>query len=142
MNKTKKILIIFSIIFNFASIGWQIYDIVMWFMNPKARTPVFYLVFDFITIFALIAVAVLLIMAIWNNGKLFRARYGYYMTALVISVIMNLFSIATLFLIITMFISDWEWITPEKEKTINVGDNVDVVVKTKEQKIIKQKKIM
>ncbi len=135
MNKTKKILIIFSIIFNFASIGWQIYDIVMWFMNPKARTPVFYLVFDFITIFALIAVAVLLIMAIWNNGKLFRARYGYYMTALVISVIMNLFSIATLFLIITMFISDWEWITPEKEKTINVGDNVDVVVKTKEQKI-------
>ena len=136
MNKTKKILIIFSIIFNFLSIGLQIYNIVMWFMaKPQNRTPVFYLIFDFITIVALVAVAVLLIMAIWKNGTLFRSRYGYYMTALVISVIMNLFSLATLFLIITMFISDWEWIKPEKEKTVNVGDNVDVIVKTKEQKI-------
>lgn len=136
MNKTKKILIILAIIFNFASIGWQIYDIVMWFMaKPQSRTPVFYLVFDFITILALLTIAVLLIMAIWQNGKLFRARYGYYMTALVISIIINLFSISTILLIATMFVSDWEWIKSEKNNTINVGDNVDVIVKTKEQKI-------
>lgn len=136
MNKTKKILIILAIIFNFASIGWQIYDIVMWFMaKPQNRTPVFYLVFDFITILALLTIAVLLIMAIWQNGKLFRARYGYYMTALVISIIINLFSISTILLIATMFVSDWEWIKSEKDNTINVGDNVDVIVKTKEQKI-------
>ncbi len=143
MNRTKKILIIFAIIFNFGSIGLQIYNIVQWFMmKPQSRTPVFYLVFDFITIIALIAVAVLLIMCLWDNGKYFRARYGCYMTALVISIIMNLFSLATIFLISTMFISDWEWTKTKEDKTVNIDKNVDVIFQTKEEKInlLRQKK--
>lgn len=34
-----------------------------------------------------------------------------------------------------MFISDWEWITPKQEKTTNVGGNVEIIEKTKEQQI-------
>ena len=136
MNKTKKILIIFAILFNFASIGWQTYQTVMWFLaEPQNRSAVFYVVFNIITIVALIAIATLLIMSIWGNGKFFRSRYGYYMTALVLSIIMNLFAVSTILLIITMFISDWEWITPKQEKTTNVGGNVEIIEKTKEQQI-------
>ena len=39
-----------------------------------------------------------------------------YMTALVLSIILNLFSVTTVLLVITMFLSDWVWIKPEKDK--------------------------
>lgn len=117
MNKTKFWLILFAIIFSFASIAWDIYDIVIYFtQEPQNRVAVFYLVFYFIDIFALIAVAVLLTMAIWKNGKLFRQRHRYYMIALMISIIVSLFSITSILLIISMFVSDMVWINPDKEK--------------------------
>ncbi len=142
MNTTKKWLIIVAIIFNFIEIGWGIFSIVSWFQtDPAIRSAVFYLVFDFITIACCLAVAVLLIMAIWKNGKLFRQRYGYYMTALVISIIVNLLSVSSVLLIITMFISDWVWIKPEKEKSVKVGDNVEVINETKAEKIARLKKM-
>lgn len=116
MNKTKKILILIAIIFSFVDIGWQIYNIVDFFMTASAlRAPVFYVVLNFITIFAHVAVAVLLIMAIWKNGELFRSRYGLYMSALVLSIIIDLLSITTILLVITMFISDWTWEKPKGE---------------------------
>lgn len=142
MNTTKKWLIIVAIIFNFVDVAWEIYSLVNWFKtDPALRSPVFYVVYDFIVIACCIAVAVLLIMAIWGNGKLFRQRYGYYMTALVISIIVNLLSVSSVLLIITMFISDWVWIKPDKEKSVKVGDNVEVINETKAEKITRLKKM-
>jgi uncharacterized membrane protein len=136
MNKTKKILIIIAIIFNFLGIAYQIYNIVKYFMlEPAVRPALFYCIFYFIDIFAMLTVAILLIMAISKNGKRFRERYGYYMSALVISIIINLFSVSTILLIITMFISDWEWITPKKEKTENNGNVIIIQPENKEKKI-------
>ena len=132
MNSTKKYLIITAIIFCILGIGWDIYDIVMWFMQDSTtRSAIFYLVFMFIEIACNIAVVVLLIMAIWKNGALFRQRYGMYMTALVISIIVNLLSVSTILLIVTMFISDWVWVKPDKDES----DKVDDKNLSKEQKI-------
>ncbi len=142
MNTTKKWLIIVAIIFNFLEIAWDIYAIVDWFkLAPAIRSSVFYLIFAFITIACSIIVIVLLTMAIWGNGKMFRQRYGYYMTALVISIIINLLSVSSILLIITMFISDWVWIKPDKEKTTQVGDNIEVISETKQEKIARLKKL-
>ena len=134
MNRTKFWLILVAIIFSFVSIGWDIYDIVMFFLTePQNRIPVFYCVYYFIEIVALLAVAVLLTMAIWKNGKMFRQRHGYYMTAIVLSIIISLFSVTSILLIISMFISDWVWIKEDKlnnEKVVNISD-------TREEKIAK-----
>ena len=142
MNTTKKWLIIASIICGVLEIGWDIYSIVSWFrLDPTVRSSVFYLVFTFITIASSIAIIVLLIMAIWKNGKLFRIRYGYYMTALVIAIIVKLLSVSTILLVITMFVSDWVWIKPEKGKNVDLGNNVEIIDATKEEKIAKLKKL-
>ena len=120
MNKTKKILILIAAIFSIADVGLSIYDIVTFFMaKPETRPAVFYVVFSFIEIAASVAVAVLLIMSIWKNGTLFRSRYGLYVTALVISIIMNLISITSLLLIITIFLSDWEWVKPKGKRAVD-----------------------
>ena len=119
MNKTKKVLIILAAIFCIAGVGLDIYDIVAFFMSkPDARPAVFYVVFSFIEIVASVAVAILLILAVWKNGTLFRSRYGLYVTAIVISIIMNLFSISTILLIVSMFLSDWEWIKPKEDPIV------------------------
>lgn len=131
MNQTKKVMIIIAIIFSFADTAWNIYDIVKYFMaEPQYRPAVFYVVFMFFELFATIAIGVLLILAIWKNGTLFRQRYGYYMSALIISIILNLFSITSVLLIITMFLSDWVWIKPDKIETIK-----DSASSTKEEQI-------
>ncbi|MBO5021930.1 MAG: hypothetical protein J6C53_00415 [Clostridia bacterium] len=132
MNKTKKYLIITAIIFSFVDIGWQIYNIVQYFLTaPQHRSPVFYVILDFLTIATSLAVAVLLILAIWKNGTLFRYRYGYYMTALMLSIVINLFSVTSILLIITMFISDWVWEKPKEEKEEKVVE----VKQSREEKI-------
>ena len=134
MNKTKFYLILFAIIFSFASIAWDIYDIVIFFMTaPQNRVSLFYLIFYFIDIFALASVAVLLTISIWNKGKHFRARHGYYMASLVISIIVSLFSVTSILLIISMFVSDWVWI---KEDKVDNGTVVNIS-DTKEEKIAK-----
>lgn len=136
MNKTKKTLLILAIIFNFASIGWEIYNIVTYFQtSPASRTSIAYVVFDIIDIVTIIAINVLLIACLWNGGKLFRARYQYYMVAIILSIIVNLISIGTIFLICTMFVSDWEWVKPQKEDSVPVGENAEVITKTREEKI-------
>lgn len=139
MNSTKKWLIITAILFNFVSIGWNIFYIVNWF-KYKASS-VFYLIWYFITIACCIAVIVLLSMAIWRNGKLFRSRYGYYMTALVISIIVNLLSVSSVLLIISMFVSDWVWITPKKYDSKVEIDEKTVVIKNKEEEIARLRKL-
>ena len=135
MNKTKKILIIFAIVFALGDIAWGVYDIVNWFTLPSSdRTVVFYLVFSFIEVAMSIAVVVLLTMAIWGNGKLFKARYGLYMTALMLSLILNLFSLSTIFLIASMFTSNWVWVHEDK---VQAAPNVEIINETKEEKIAK-----
>lgn len=117
MNKTKFILIILAIIFAFGDVGYGIYDVVMYFMTePQNRAPIFYGIYAIIAILVSVAVIVMLIMSIWGNGKLFRQRYGLYMTALMLSVVVNLTSLTTIFLICTMFISDWVWVKPKDEQ--------------------------
>ena len=134
MNKTKFWLILTAIILSFSSIAWDIYDIVMFFLtDPQKRVSKFYLVYYFIEIFALLTVAVLLTISIWNKGKHFRARYRYYMTALVLSIIISLFSVSSILLIISMFVSDWVWTKEDKlndDKVVNISD-------TREEKIAK-----
>lgn len=135
MNKTKKILIIFAIVFALGDIAWGVYDIVNWFTLPSSdRTVVFYLVFSFIEVAMSIAVVVLLTMSIWGNGKLFKARYGLYMTALMLSLILNLFSLSTIFLIASMFTSNWVWVHEDK---VQAAPNVEIINETKEEKIAK-----
>lgn len=136
MNNKKKYLIILSIIFTLASIAYEIYYVVNWFiLEPQYRSSTFYLVFSFLTIASLIAVVVLLTMAIWGNGKYFRQRYGYYMTALVISIIMDTLSVGTILLIVTIFLSDWEWIKPDKDDKVIIDDKTEVITKSREEKI-------
>ena len=118
MNKTKKYLIISAIVFSFLSLALDIYDIVLYFKSYKATAPVFYVVFDFFSLFACLAVAVLLTIAIWGNGKYFRQRYSLYMSALIISIIINLLSISSILLVISMFVSDWVWIKEDKDKNV------------------------
>lgn len=139
MNSTKKWLIITAILFNFVSIGVNIFYIVNWFKYKDSS--VFYLIWYFITIACCIAVIVLLSMAIWRNGKLFRSRYGYYMTALVISIIVNLLSVSSVLLIISMFVSDWVWITPKKDDSKVEIDEKTVVIKNKEEEIARLRKL-
>ena len=57
------------------------------------------------------------------------------MIALFISIIMNLFSLATIFLVSSMFVSDWVWVKPDKDDKVVFDDKVEVITKTKEQKI-------
>ena len=70
-----------------------------------------------------------------NGGKLFRARYSYYMSAIVLSIIMNTISLGTLFLVCTMFVSDWEWVKKDQDDKVVVDDKTEVITQTKEEKI-------
>ena len=117
MNKTKFTLLICAIVAAVAELGWGIYSLVNYFMLGAGK-PLFYTVFYFIELAAQVAVIVLLTMAIWNRGKYFRQRYGLYMTALVISLIITLTSISCILLIVSIFVSDWVWEKP-KEKAPN-----------------------
>ena len=117
MNKTKFWLIISAISAAVAELGWGIYSIINYFLVGPVR-PVFYTVFAFIEIAVQVAVIVLLTLAVWNKGKNFRKRYGCYMTAIVLSLVITLTSISCVLLISTIFISDWVWEKP-KDKAPN-----------------------
>lgn len=117
MNKTKFTLIICAIVAAVAELGWGLYSVINYFLVGPSR-PIFYTVFAFIELATQIAVIVLLTLAIWNKGKNFRKRYGCYMTAIVLSLIITLTSISCILLICTIFISDWVWEKP-KDKAPN-----------------------
>ena len=114
MNNTKKALIITAIILNIINIGFNIYFIVEYFMLPEIeQQPLFYVIFEIFQIIAFIVCTCFLIYSISGNGQLFRKRYGFYLTAVMMALILNLFSPATIILIITMFIPDIVWVKPE-----------------------------
>ena len=57
--------------------------------------------------------------------------------ALIISIIVNLLSISSILLVASMFVSDWVWIKPEKDKNV-----IDVTPEplSKEEKIAELRK--
>ena len=112
-------------------------------MQPaNLRSPIFYYVFDIIQILAYFVCNGLLIFAISAKGLMFRARYGFYMAAVVISLILNLFSIATILLIVTLFLSDMFWVKPDKNPTAFDAPQTEAnSTESKEKKIEKLRKL-
>ena len=103
MNNTKRALIITAIILNILNIGLNIYLIVSYFMLPSIeREPLFYTIFDILQIVAFMISTGFLIYSIAGGGKYFQKRYGFYMTSVMIGLILNLFSASTIILIITL----------------------------------------
>ena len=81
------------------------------------REPLFYTIFEILQAVAFLVSAIFLIYSIADDGKSFQKRYGFYLTSVMIGLILNLFSASTIILIITMFISDMVWIKPEEDKS-------------------------
>lgn len=111
MNKAKFTILLCAIAACVAELGWGIYCIINYFLVGPAR-PIFYTVFAFVELAVQVAVIVLLTFAVWNKGKNFRKRYGCYMSAICLSLIITLTSISCILLIVSIFISDWVWEKP------------------------------
>ncbi len=137
MNKTKKILLIISTIFLFIGIAYDIFYIVSYFQTPVIDRPaIFYLIYEFINLGFMIAVAVMMIYILWGNGKYFRERYRYFVTSLIISICLNLFSVSTILMIISIYFNDSVIFYTNKEKNKNVVDiTPENEMNEKEQKI-------
>lgn len=116
MNKTKRILIICAIVLNFLYAAMDIYFIVRYFMAAGLDGPtLFFLIYDFFGVAGYLVNSGLLWYAIAHKGQLFRQRNNFYMAAVIISVLINLFSVSTILLIITLFLSDWVWVKPQDD---------------------------
>ena len=63
----------------------------------------------------MISVAVMMIYVLWGNGKHFRERYRYFVTSLIISICLNLFSVSTVLMIISIYFNDSVFIMPERK---------------------------
>ena len=137
MNKTKKILLIISTIFLFIGIAYDIFYIVSYFQTPVIDRPaIYYLIYEFINLGFMIAVAVMMIYILWGNGKYFRERYRYFVTSLIISICLNLFSVSTILMIISIYFNDSVIFYTNKEKNKNVVDiTPENEMSEKEQKI-------
>ena len=137
MNKTKKILLIISTIFLFIGIAYDIFYIVSYFQTPVIDRPaIFYLIYEFINLGFMIAVAVMMIYILWGNGKYFRERYRYFVTSLIISICLNLFSVSTILMIISIYFNDSIFIFNKENKDKNVVDiTPENNLSEKEQKI-------
>lgn len=136
MNNTKKTLIIAAIVLNFLTIGVELFFAISGLLKPYyQRAALFYYIFDFIQIAAYLVCNGLLIYSIAGKGQMFRQRYGFYMSAVIISLILNLLSVATILLIISLFTSDLVWVKPEKENVVTVTPE------SKEKKIEKLRKL-
>lgn len=119
MNKTKRGLIIAAIVMNFLSIALNVYITVRGILtlieNPYEALVWAYVIYQILGVFAYIATAGLLIYSIADKGLHFRQRNGYYMSAVILSVFLNLFSVSSVLLLITLFMSDWVWVKPQDD---------------------------
>ncbi len=119
MNGTKRGLIIAAIVMNFLSIALNVYlainGILILIDNPYEALIWMYVIYEILGVFAYVVTAGLLIYSIADHGLHFRQRNGYYMTAVILSLFLNLFSISSMLLIITMFLSDWVWVKPQDD---------------------------
>ena len=137
MNTTKRALIITAIVLNFLSVGLYLYFAISEFLlPPHERIPLYFIIYYFIEIATYLVCNVLLIYSIAGKGLMFRSRQGFYMAGVVISIILGLFSVATILLIISLFISDLVWVKPEKEKKEKKPKEID-----KEKEIARLRKL-
>ncbi len=141
MNKTKKWLLIFATIFLLLGIAYDIFYIVTYFQTPSAYRPaVFYIVWEFISLAFMISVLVMMIYVLWGNGKYFKERYRYFVTSLIISICLNLFSVSTILMIISIYFNDSIFIFNKEDKNV-----VDITPENnyseKEQKIQQLRKM-
>ena len=113
MNNTKRGLLIAVIVLNFLNAALDIYFIVRAFLaGVYTQGTIANLVFDFLEVVGLLTSAGLLIYAISNGGRFFRERNTYYMSAVIISLCSSMFTISSILLLITLFISDIVWVKP------------------------------
>ncbi len=143
MNSTKRNLIIVVIVLNFLSIALNTYlmsnGILAIIKDPYNAYLWFYTIYEGLGVLAYIATAGLLIYSIKDGGRFFRTRSGYYMTAVVITFILNIFSVSSILLGITLFMNDIVWVKPtddvyfEKEKPSQ--ENSSYSQREKERKI-------
>lgn len=123
MNKTKRILIICAIVLNFLYAALNIFFIVRYFMAAGFEgATLFFLIYDFFGVAGFLINSGLLWYAIAHKGQLFRQRNNFYMAAVIISVLIDLFSVATILLIITLFLSDWVWVKPQDDEYFSGKD--------------------
>ena len=114
MNNTKKWLLIFATIFMLAGIGYDIFYVVTFFQTPAAHRPaLFYVIYEIIAIVFLL-----------TNGKHFRERYRYFVTSLIISICLNLFSVSTILMIISIYFNDSVFVFPDKKQAKPQDKNV------------------
>ncbi len=113
MNNTKKGLLIAVIVLNFLNAALDIYLIVRAFLaGVYSQGTIANLVFDFLEVVGLFISAGLLIYAIADNGRFFRERNTYYMSAVIINFCTSTFTVSSILLLITLFISDIVWVKP------------------------------
>ena len=119
MNKTKRALIITTMVLNFLSIAWNAFllitTIISLVAEPYNAYGWFLVFYEGLGILAYIAATVLLGYSIASKGVFFRQRNGYYMTALIMVLILDTFSISSILLLITLFMSDWVWVKPQDD---------------------------
>lgn len=125
MNNTKKWLLIFATIFMLAGIGYDIFYVVTFFQTPAAYRPaLFYVIYEIIAIVFLLTATILLIYTLWGNGKHFRERYRYFVTSLIISICLNLFSVSTILMIFSIYFNDSVFVFPDKKQAKPQDKNV------------------
>lgn len=125
MNNTKKWLLIFATIFMLAGIGYDIFYVVTYFMNPaNSMYGLFNTIIIIIRVVFLLVADILLIYTLWGNGKHFRERYRYFVTSLIISICLNLFSVSTILMIISIYFNDSVFVFPDKKQAKPQDKNV------------------
>ena len=113
MNNTKRWLLIVVIICNFLNAALDIFLVVRTLMFAELNQyTIFVLVTDFLSIAGLLISAGFLIYAIAQRGRFFNSRRTYYLVAVTINLFMSLFTLSSLLLIISLFISDIVWVKP------------------------------
>lgn len=136
MNRTKRGLLIAAIVLNFLYAGLNIYFIVKDFIYYKPEAIyILSIVYDFIGVAGFLISAGLLIYAISNGGTQFRSRNSYYLAAVTISFFLP-YSLSTILLIISLFISDIVWVKPIDD--VYFGDT-DVNANKKEEDVVSDK---
>lgn len=123
MNKTKRTILIIVIILNFINAGLNIYFIIDAFKAmPLNDMGIVYLIYDFISLLGFLASAGCLLYAISGGGRNWQRRNGYYMSAVIISLCMSLFSVSSVLLVVSLFMSDMVWVRPQDDVYFNVED--------------------
>lgn len=141
MNKTKRGLIITAIVLNFISIALNLYFAILYFLPPTDAITILLGVYQILGVGAYIAANCLLIYAIADGGKHFRQRNGLYMTAVVLTFVLNLFSVSSILLLITLFMSDWVWVKPKDDDFVVVEEKKTDNMDEKEKKIAQLRKL-